>query len=856
MPDTSPPKTPHRVDLTNCDREPIHIPGSIQPHGALLAFDDGAKAVLRRSDNAADLLGFTDGDLIGKSLTDFCTPTAAHDIANALAQARMATKPGLLLGVELKNNQRFDIAAHRYKGAAILELERAPADGGGNPLQTFRLLISAISHIANVDELLQATPRLLRGVLGYDRVMLYRFAQDESGKVVAESKRSDLEGFLGQHFPGGDIPQQARLLYLKNTIRIISDSRGDKSDIHPVLDASGEPLDLSFAHLRSVSPIHLEYLRNMGVSASMSISIIVEGKLWGLIACHHYAPRVLSMAQRVAAELFGEYFSLQLEALTHRTRLDAASRARRTLDRVMRDVSYHHSDIALSLREKLGDMRELLPCDGVGLWLDGAWTYAGVAPPRNAVEPLMQFISTVADGKIWGSHEVSAAFAPAARYSDTVAGVLAIPLSQQPRDYLVYFRRELVQTLEWGGDPNKVYTTGPMGDRLTPRKSFAIWKQTVERQSQPWTDDDREMAEAARSALLEVIMRHTEILESERQTASVRQKLLNEELNHRVKNILALIKSLVSLPRGDTSDLAKYVDSLRGRINALAFAHDQVMRSDGGGTLRSLLEAELSAYQNNGSAMQLNGPNTSLDARAYSVMALVIHELTTNAAKYGALSRAGGSLKVTWAFKPDGACEVFWKESGGPRVTPPSRQGFGSTLISRSVPFDLKGESQVSYEPDGLAARILLPAQFVAADRLQEARGDAKKDAGGGSARSLKDLRILLLEDQLIIAMDAESSLLDSGARSVDAVGTAEDALRLLGAITPDACVLDVNLGNGTSIPVADELTRRGIPFIFATGYADRTVIPAHYAGVPTVRKPYDTASLCDAIVKALGATS
>lgn len=851
MPDIPASNAPQKVDLTNCDREPIHIPGSIQPHGALLAFDDGANSIQRRSDNAASMLGFS-GDLAGKSLADLCTREAGHAIQNALAQARAGSKPGLLLGLQLQTDgPRFDIAAHRFKGAAIVEFEPAPADGGGNPLQTFRTLIAAMSGHHEADALLAATPRLLRGVLGYDRVMIYRFAQDESGKVIAESKRSDLEGFLGQHFPGGDIPQQARRLYLQNTIRVISDSRGDKSDIHPVLDASGEPLDLSLAHLRSVSPIHLEYLRNMGVSASMSISIIVEGKLWGLIACHHYSPRVLSMAQRVAAELFGEYFSLQLEALTHRARLDAASRARRMLDSVMRDVSFN-ADIAVSLRAKLEDIRALVPCDGVGVWLDGAWSHAGATPPDGAIAPLMQFIGSVADGRVWASHEVSAAHPPAARYSDTVAGVLAIPLSQQPRDYLVFFRRELVQTLEWGGDPNKVYTTGPLGDRLTPRKSFAIWKQTVERQSQPWTEDDREMAEATRSALLEVIMRHTEILETERQTASVRQKLLNEELNHRVKNILALIKSLVSLPKREGGDLAQYVDSLKGRIAALAFAHDQVMRSDGGGSLRKLLEAEASAYKDSGSLIELKGPNANLDSRAYSVMALVTHELTTNAAKYGALSRAGGSLAVSWSIRPDGACEMLWKESGGPRVIPPTRQGFGSMLISRSVPYDLKGESQVTYEPDGLAARILIPAQYVAVDRLAEHSAARGKTGGDDHGGKLSGLRIMLLEDQMIIAMDAESALLACGAKSVDAVGTADEALRVLNAMRPDACVLDVNLGSGTSLSVADDLVRRGIPFIFATGYADRAIIPERFAKIPTVRKPYDAKGLCEAIHAAL----
>ena len=379
------------------------------------------------------------------------------------------------------------------------------------------------------------------------------------GQVVAEHKRSDLEGFLGQHFPASDIPQQARALYLRNTIRVISDASGARSSIMPERDASGEPLDLSYAHLRSVSPIHCEYLRNMGVAASMSISIITEGKLWGMIACHHYAPRTLPMCQRVAAELFGEYLSLQLEAMIHRARLETTSRARRAL---------RSNDARRFLsRGNRGHAEGKDP----GLLLVHAVRRARpLARPyveqrrRNAARgrhPRARAISAArGERRVWATNALSANHPPAARYADEASGVLAIPLSQRASDCLLFFRREVIKTIDWAGDPNKQYAAGPLGDRLTPRKSFAIWKETVEHQSQPWTGDDREIAEATRTALLEIIMRHTEIVESERQTAAVRQRLLNEELNHRVKNILALIKSLVSQPVDEGRDLVDYVN--------------------------------------------------------------------------------------------------------------------------------------------------------------------------------------------------------------------------------------------------------------------------------------------------------
>ncbi|HZY68974.1 MAG TPA: GAF domain-containing protein, partial [Devosia sp.] len=272
------------VDLTNCDREPIHIPGSIQPHGALLSFDMGLTIALRHSENAREMLGLT-GEINGAPAESLLGSQLIHSLRNALVTMGDSARPALLFAERMPAGGVFDIAIHRYRSNVIVEFE-AVDEEAAQPLRIARTLIERISRLETVEQLAHGAARLVRGVLGYDRVMVYRFERDGAGKVIAEVKRSDLESFLGQYFPGSDIPQQARALYLKNTIRIISSSSYEPIRLVPQFDLSGEPLDLSFAHLRSVSPIHLEYLRNMGVGASMSISIIVDGELWGLIACH------------------------------------------------------------------------------------------------------------------------------------------------------------------------------------------------------------------------------------------------------------------------------------------------------------------------------------------------------------------------------------------------------------------------------------------------------------------------------------------------------------------------------------------------------------------------------------------
>lgn len=840
----------NKVDLTNCDREPIHIPGSIQPHGCLLVCDINAATILRHSANTAAMLG-VEGEINGRALDDLVGAGVTHDLRNGLTTANDASRPALLFNVELPSGRRFDISVHDYKSNVIIEFE--PRTGEGRPLQITRQLIGRISTIDNVDRLVAHTARLLQGVLAYDRVMIYRFEADGAGKVVSEAKRNDLESFLGQYFPASDIPKQARELYLRNTIRVISDASGDRVAIEPALDASGEPVDLSFAHLRAVSPIHCEYLRNMGVSASMSVSIIVDGVLWGLIACHHYSPRALSMADRVAAEMFGEFFSLHLGALRQKRKLDTANAARRSLDRFLR-IASHHDDVASILTESLPDFATLMRCDGVGLWINGAWSTHGVVPPQEATLALAHFVSSVAESRIWATEALSSRFPPAEQYAQEASGVLAIPLSQIPRDYLFFFRREFEQTLEWAGNPEKMYDTGPLGDRLTPRKSFAIWKETVRHRAQPWTEADRETAEAVRAATVEVVLRHNELMTEERAKAAVRQRMLNEELNHRVKNILAVIKSLVGHPVQEGRNLRDYVASLKGRIQALAFAHDQVIRGDGGGLFLHLLTAELTPYRNASTVISLDGPPLWLDSRAFSVMALVLHELATNAAKYGALSRAGGRLDVAWRIGDDGSADIDWMESGGPAVSPPSREGFGSALIDRAIPYDLGGTSDVEFRPQGLHAHFCLPSKHVA-----PAEGSTAAPLAGTvpptpttKTQLSEDLSVLLVEDQMLIAMDVEATFADRGINNVVTASSADEALAAIRKQQPDIAVLDVNLGSGTSIPVAEELHRRKVPFVFATGYGDSQMIPAELRAVPIVRKPYEGESLVSMIAQVL----
>lgn len=837
------PVTP-QVDLTTCDREPIHIPGSIQPHGCLLACDISASFVLRHSANCSDLLGIDD-DVNGRKLDALLGEEAVHSIRNALTRLDEGARPALLFNLQIGNGRAFDIAVHRYKSISIIEFE--PSATGAPPLDLARTMIGRVTSISTMDRLLHVTARLVQGMFSYDRVMVYQLMPDGAGKVVSESKQPHLESFLGQYFPASDIPQQARQLYLRSTIRIISDANFERIPINPVLDASGEPLDLSFAHLRSVSPIHCEYLRNMGVGASMSISIIVDGVLWGLIACHHYGPRTLSMAERVAAEMFGQFFSLHLNALRQASKLEFATRARQSLDRFLR-VNARVTNLDDAIFDNLQDFAALMPCDDATIWLKGRSRSVGSVPPASRIAALARLATNVVDGTIWATHRLAGHLPGAEQFADAAAGVMIVPLSHRPRDYLFFFRKELVQTLNWAGNPDKSYETGPLGDRLTPRKSFAIWKEAVHQQSAPWTDEDREIAEATRTVLSEIALNHSELLEEERQKADVRQRMLNEELNHRVKNILAVIKSLINAPGQHAQSVEDYVQSLRGRIQALAFAHDQVVRGDGGGSLADLIKAELTPYRDQNLNLDVDGPPVWLDARAFSVMALLLHELSTNAAKYGSLSQKGGLLTLRWTYSDVDGCIVNWGESGGPPVKPPSRQGFGTVLIDRSISYDLGGESEVIYNPAGLRATFRIPARHASLDTRMQPASAAPAKAAQQPESGFENLHVLVVEDEMLIAINLEQILMDSGVSEITTASSSEDALQKIRYVKPDVAILDVNLGHETSVAVAEELKRRGIPFMLTTGYGDRSGLVEQFSEVTILNKPYEAAAIISSL--------
>jgi light-regulated signal transduction histidine kinase (bacteriophytochrome) len=839
---------PAPVDLSNCDREPIHTPGAIQPHGMLFVCDARDWTVAHVSANAPN-----PDALLGEPVESVIGRRALIEIRAVLAAAHDPAVPARLFNEELEAFGRQHIAAHVSGDYVHIELEAADTDDAlarFQPLRAAEQMIGRLRQASSLDHFFSKAAQQVRAITGYDRVMIYRFAQDGSGEVIAESHRAGLETFLGLHYPASDIPKQARELYRRNWLRIIPDIGYERVPLTPLRARDGREIDLSFTSLRSVSPVHVEYLQNMGVGASMSISILRGDKLWGLIACHHYAPKRLPPPLRSAAELFAAFFSLQLEALERADEFEQMRRAQEAQEEFLTALP-DTASLYDGVREYGGLLRRMIDADGFCLWLGGRWHAEGEAPPVEEIPALAEFLSETCAGEVYATNHLAQAHPPARGYADTAAGLLAIPLSRTPRDYLLFFRREIIRQVSWGGDPNKPVIAGPLGDRLTPRKSFEVWRDTVREQSEPWRDVELRIARALRVAMLEVVLRHAEQAAEERRSAELRQKVLISELNHRVKNLLGLIQSLVARSRESSGSLESFAENLQGRINALAFAHDQLTPSNFSyASLGKLIRSELEPYagEDEGvSRITTGGPSITLDARAYPSLALVVHELATNASKYGALNGDGGRLDVNWRLDSLGRCIIDWRETGLTGVTAPDRRGFGHLLIRQTVPFELKGEARVEYEPDGLKARFVIPPVHIGA------KGAEREDEV--EERRVVDLgnrRFLVVEDNMLIALDAERGLKDHGAGGVLLANTVHHGLQMINQFKVDAAILDVNLGTENSFPLAEELRARSIPFIFATGYNDSVNIPTGFKDIPVIRKPYSGDKLAACVLDLL----
>ncbi len=501
-----------RDAVERCADEPIHIPGSIQPHGFLLVLDEPDLRVRQASRNVADWLGLDAEQLLGRPLRELI-----HDdnLPGRLAGLSDEDRNPFHLGdvhfaLGTAREQAFALLAHRNAHRLILEFERAsnPGEAYGTLYPLMRTFVAQLHAAEDLESICRLAVEELSRITGFGRVKAYRFDREGNGEVLAEHAEPGYASYLGHRFPASDIPAQARRLYRENLVRVIPDARYQPSPLVPARDpASDEPLDLGFAALRSVSPVHLQYMRNMGTLASMSVSIVVRDQLWGLISCHDAGPRQVSHKTRTTCELLARILALQIDANETGLLAQRKLELRRQVVRLLSGMA--DCDSVTDGFRSLPDVAlAFAGAEGAAVVESDTCVRVGDAPPAAQIVELARWLSAHQSGPIFSSDNLGRDVPGLPELARHAAGVLAISISKLHAHYLIWFRHERVTTIQWAGQPEK--RLDQVSGALTPRHSFDTWREVVNGYSAPWEEAELEGALELRNAVLGIVLRKAE----------------------------------------------------------------------------------------------------------------------------------------------------------------------------------------------------------------------------------------------------------------------------------------------------------------------------------------------------------
>jgi chemotaxis family two-component system sensor kinase Cph1 len=709
--------TPISADLTICDQEPIHIPGSIQPHGMMLVCNAEDFRVLQVAGAVEERLGAPqwqesglDG-LIGERLSE-----------KVRTLSQRAAPGGFLGQLRTENGDVLDVSGHISAPYIIVELEPAmrTEDPDSLLLDELATASAGFERSASLSALCDRGAVEFRKFTGYDRVMVYQFLDDGAGCVVAESRRDDMHAFLHHHFPASDIPIQARALYLRNLIRVIPDISYAPVPLRPS-DAAVGAIDLSDSSLRSVSPVHIQYLHNMGIRASASISIVKDGVLWGLVACHNETPRTLAYEVRAACRALAGSLARQIKAKEEAEGYRQRIRLRGFEDDIVALLS-REGPLNDMLSRHLGEIARMMGGDSLAILRDGELITLGMTPNEGAIRELARWHLDRDVDPVFSTDQLSALYPPGAAFQAQGSGILAVTLSADEPWLLMWFRVEQIETVNWAGNPHKAQSLQP-GEVLTPRASFEAWGETVRGRSTRWTLAEIEAAERLRAALLEV-QQNRQVRELNRQLTKtlqdkdvlLRQKeFLIGEVNHRVQNSLQLVSSYLSLQSRSSDDLKLQVAlaEARKRLSAVALVHRRLYRGDQMGVVdlaRYIEELCADTFSFKGKdwkehlTLELAPVLVSTD-RAVT-LGLVLTELMINSNKH-AYAGQEGPIEVELREDRTHLQMIVSDKGSGKLVT---EGGFGSRMVEGLVA-QIGGELTYSDNAPGLRTTLKLPIQ-------------------------------------------------------------------------------------------------------------------------------------------------
>ena len=511
--------TAQNVDLSNCDKEQIQFCGAIQPHGLLIAVQEPDLIVRHMSANAEALLGLSSDELLGRPLDLLFDADQLQRFRLAVARQRNLTCPPIHIMTARFGGRLGDahVFVHRHDGLLLVEFE---SQGQDDPLSLQDLYSEVRTSIAE----LQATDSVqaffdlavarIRRFTGYDRVLAYKFLEDGSGWVLAEDREPELESYVGLHYPASDVPEPARRLFSMKWISHLPDVGYEPVPLLRMKQADEHPLDLSYAFLRSVSVMYTGYLKNMGVQSTMVLTVLRQGKLWGLISCmHHRGPKHVSYQVRVAAEFLAHLMSLAMTSKEELEERDAVNRMK-SLQSTLMEYMLRHVNFQEGLLRYDVNVLSYFGATGAVVLVDGHVHKLGDTPEDGALQDLFCWLTDTMGQDQFATDRLSSVYPPGAAFQGKAAGLLALRLFIHKPNFIVWFRPEVERTVQWAGDPRKPVDVSRVNgeDRLLPRSSFALWKESVRGCSRPWKDSELAAAADLRRAIVDVVLRKAEEL--------------------------------------------------------------------------------------------------------------------------------------------------------------------------------------------------------------------------------------------------------------------------------------------------------------------------------------------------------
>jgi light-regulated signal transduction histidine kinase (bacteriophytochrome) len=541
--------------MLECEKEPIHIPGAVQPFGLLFSLEWPTLNIQNVSVNCMEGFGMEASALVGRSFVEFVEPADMRDLWAYFEQANLQEQSPIELTMLSRapvSKRTWLLSANKHNGCLIVELEKTSVQVIDylHFHKKIRNAVQILQLTTSVDQLCDAAVQQVRQITGFDRVMVYQFTEEWHGKVIAESCAPHMQSYYGHYFPASDIPAQARAVFLQNWLRMIPDVDYVPVKVFPAINPqNGMPLDLGHSMLRSVSPIHIEYLQNMQVKSTMTISLISDGRLWGLIACHHATPRMIDMDCRLATKMIGQIVSSQLQLKQSLDDTAYRGQLRATHSQLLSYME-QEPDLAQGLVKYSPSMLDLANATGAAaaIYHDNKWTVIGNTPSIAQIEELVDWLSTIHQREgIYATNHLSKQFPPAQAYKEIASGLMAVAIPKSARNYMLWFRPEVITTVVWAGKPEKAVQSEGDAIRLHPRASFASWREIVEGVAEPWRKVELEAIQHLRNSILALDLQREFIKEQEARAQAERVSREKEHMIHVVSHDLRTPLGVVSM---------------------------------------------------------------------------------------------------------------------------------------------------------------------------------------------------------------------------------------------------------------------------------------------------------------------